>query len=214
MPKDSKVKRALVVVDVQNDFCAGGSLPVPEGDRVVPVINRLMPLFPLVVATRDWHPGGHVSFASSHPGKRPTQSVKIDGIEQLLWPDHCVRGSEGANFHPNLDLRPVNLILNKGTRRDLDSYSAFFENDRKTTTGLEFYLKGLGYSEVFLCGLAEDVCVFYSASDAKRLDFRTFVVADAVRGVDIPAGSLGAARRKMESDGVLLVTSDFLHGRY
>ncbi len=214
MANDSKSKRALIIVDVQNDFCAGGSLPVPDGDRVVPVINRLMPVFPLVVATRDWHPEGHVSFASSHAGKKPAQSVKIDGIEQLLWPDHCVAGSTGANFHPGLDLRPINLILNKGMRRDLDSYSVFFENDRTTTTGLEFYLKGLGYSEVCLCGLAEDVCVFFSASDAKRLGLRTFVVADAVRGVDIPAGSLTAARQKMEADGVLFVTSDFLHGRY
>lgn len=214
MAIDSRTKRALLVIDVQNDFCPGGALAVPEGDRVVPVINRLMPLFPLVVATRDWHPEGHISFASRHAGKKPTDSVSVYGVDQLLWPDHCIMASSGAAFHPKLDMRPVNLILNKGTRKDLDSYSAFFENDRKTSTGMESYLKGLGFSEVYVCGLAEDVCVFFTAADAKRLGFRTYVVADAVRGVDTPSGSLVSARKKMEGDGITYVSSDFIQGRY
>ncbi|WP_455382456.1 bifunctional nicotinamidase/pyrazinamidase [Salinispira pacifica] len=214
MPNDSKAKRALLVIDVQNDFCPGGSLAVKEGDRVVPVINRLMSLFPLVVATRDWHPEGHISFASRHAGRKPGEAVKVDGVDQMLWPDHCVKASAGAQFHPDLDQRPVNLILNKGTRKELDSYSAFFENDRTTATGLESYLRGLGFSEVYICGLAEDVCVFFSATDARRLDFRTYVIADAVRGVDMPGGALASARKQMESDGVIYVTSDYIHGRY
>ena len=214
MPTESKAKRALLVIDVQNDFCPGGSLAVPEGNRVVPVINRLMPLFSLVVATRDWHPEGHVSFASRYPGKKPADTVTVDGIQQQLWPDHCVMATRGAALHPDLDRRPVNLILNKGTKKDLDSYSAFFENDRETSTGLAPYLSGLGFSEVYLCGLAEDVCVFFSATDARMLGFRTYVIADAVRGVDIPKGSLAAAREEMETSGVIMVKSDFVHGRY
>ncbi len=202
--------RALIVVDVQNDFCPGGSLPVSEGDRIVPVINRLMPLFSLVVATKDWHPAGHVSFASHHPGCKPMDTVSASGITQILWPDHCVQATSGADLHPDLDTRFINLILHKGTRPDLDSYSAFFENDHITSTGLDAYLKALGFAEVYLCGLAEDVCVFYSAMDAQRLGFRTSVISDAVRGVDIPAGSCDRARGEMQKYGISFVESSLI----
>ncbi len=205
--KDSLRKSVFVVVDVQNDFCPGGSLAISSGDQVVDVINRLAPEFGYVVATKDWHPRGHVSFASSHPGRRPFDVVPMSGIDQTLWPDHCVAGSPGAEFHPRLDVRPISCVLHKGRGVGLDSYSAFFENDKKTPTGLEHLLKGLGYSRVYLCGLATDVCVFHSAMDAVRLGFQVFVVEDASRGVDVPAGSVEKALRDMGSAGVGVVSS-------
>ncbi|HUZ17544.1 MAG TPA: bifunctional nicotinamidase/pyrazinamidase [Spirochaetia bacterium] len=200
-------RQALVIVDVQNDFCPGGSLAVAEGDHIVPVINRVSGLFGRVVATKDWHPPRHVSFASRHPGKKPMDRADALWQEQLLWPDHCVAGSRGAELHPGLLLAPVDLILHKGANPDLDSYSAFLENDRRTPTGLEAYLKGLGFLELYFCGLATDVCVKYSVLDAINLGFRAVLIADGVRGVDIPKGSDDQAVREMVAAGAAVVES-------
>ncbi len=202
-----KNARALLVVDVQNDFCPGGSLAVEEGDQVVEVINGLMPLFERVVATQDWHPKDHVSFASSHPGKKVLDIVDADGIPQVLWPDHCVQGTRGAELFPRLEVGRIELVLRKGLRRRLDSYSAFFENDHVTDTGLRYYLSGLGAREIFLCGLATDYCVRSSALDARRLGFEVFVVRDACRGVGFPTGSVEKALAEMTAAGVHLVSS-------
>lgn len=200
-------RSVLLVIDMENDFLPGGALAVPDGDAVIPVINRVMPLFPLVVATRDWHPPGHISFASRHEGKEPGQTAEVAYGEQVMWPEHCVQATHGAMFPEELDQRPFNLILHKGTRKDLDSYSAFFENDRTTSTGLEAYLAGMGVEKVFVCGLAEDVCVSFTAQDARRLGFETFVIQDATRGVDIPEGNLEEARQTMREKGVKRVSS-------
>jgi len=199
--------RALLVVDVQNDFCPGGSLAVEEGDQVVPVINRLMPLFDRVVATQDWHPKDHVSFASSHPGRKVLDVVDADGVEQVLWPDHCVQGTRGADLFPLLSIGGIELVLRKGLRPRLDSYSAFFENDHRTDTGLRYYLEGLGTRQLYLCGLATDYCVRASALDARRLGFEVSVVRDACRGVDFPKGGVEKAWKEMEAEGVRLVIS-------
>jgi nicotinamidase/pyrazinamidase len=200
--------RALLVIDVQNDFCPGGSLAVPEGDRVVPVINRLAPRFAKVVATQDWHPPGHVSFASSHPGAKAFQTVELPGVgRQMLWPEHCLAGSPGAELHPGLQTAPISLIVRKGSQLTLDSYSAFFENDRRTPTGLSACLRELGCKELYLCGLAMDVCVYYSAQDALRLGFAVRLVQDACRGIDQPAGSLQERLRELVQAGVRILDS-------
>ncbi len=199
--------QALLVIDVQNDFCPGGSLAVEHGDEVVPVINALMPRFSLVVATQDWHPPDHVSFASAHAGHKPLDVVRVGGIEQVLWPDHCVRGTRGAELHSKLDAAQVGLLLRKGRRSELDSYSAFFENDHRTDTGLQHYLKGLGVTEVVVCGLATDYCVLASAMDAVRVGFRVMLVEDACRGVDFPAGNVARAIRTMKEAGVKVVSA-------
>ncbi len=203
---------ALIVVDVQNDFCPGGALAVSEGDQVVPVINKIAPLFDVVVATRDWHPGDHVSFASAHDGHEVGEAIEVNGMEQVLWPDHCVQGSKGADFHPDLDTAPINLILHKGTRTELDSYSGFLETDRTTSTGLEAYLKGLDVSEVTVCGLATDYCVFFTAMDAVDAGFKTRLVTDAARGIDKPEGNIERTTGEMKDAGVTLVTSAKLLG--
>ncbi len=198
---------ALVVIDLQNDFCPGGSLPVPLGDLIVPAVNRLMPLFPVVVATQDWHPRDHVSLASNNPGAKLFEVVERFGISQTVWPDHCVQGTSGAELHAQLDVPKVGLILRKGMRRELDSYSAFFENDRRTSTGLAGYLRERGVTTVYLCGLAADVCVYYSAMDAVRLGLSTVVVEDAVRGLDLPPGSLARRFGEMRAAGVRILQS-------
>jgi nicotinamidase/pyrazinamidase len=197
----------LVVVDVQNDFCPGGALAVPEGDHVVAVVNRLAARFAHVVLTQDWHPAGHLSFASSHPGKLAFETASLPYGMQVLWPDHCVQGSEGAAFHRRLDLTPAELILRKGFRRQVDSYSAFFENDRKTPTGLGGYLRERGFTRVFLAGLATDFCVRYSAEDARALGFEAAVVEDACRGIDT-GGSLDAALASFVQRGVRQIRLD------
>jgi nicotinamidase/pyrazinamidase len=166
-----------------------------------------MPRFPLVVATKDWHPVNHVSFTSRH-GKEPGTTVEWKGDTQVLWPDHCVQATEGAELHPDLDTTQVNLILHKGTKLDLDSYSAFFENDQETPTGLEYYLKGLGFNRIFVGGLAEDVCVYFTARDGRRVGFEVTVVSDATRGVDVPEGNLEKAREDMVERGVRFAESD------
>lgn len=204
--------RALLIIDVQNDFCPGGALAVPEGDQVVPVINKIARLFDVVVATQDWHPSDHVSFASTHEGHEIGETIKAGGLEQVLWPDHCVQATKGAAFHPELDVRPINLILHKGVRSELDSYSGFLETDRTTATGLESYLKGLDVSEVTVCGLATDYCVYFTAMDAVNAGFKTRLVTDAARGIDQPEGNLKRTLNEMQEAGVRLVTSAELLG--
>jgi nicotinamidase/pyrazinamidase len=203
-------KSALIVTDVQNDFCPGGSLPVPRGDEIVPVINRLMGRFEVVVASQDWHPEGHISFASTHPGRQPFDTIQLMDEEQILWPDHCVPGTAGAEFHRDLDIKPIVLIVRKGWHRGVDSYSTFFENDHRTPTGLDSYLKGLGIRKVYLTGLAQDFCVYYSAKDALNLGLETCMIEDATRGLDQPPGSLEKKMREMAALGLHLIRSDDL----
>ncbi|MFI4976491.1 MAG: bifunctional nicotinamidase/pyrazinamidase [Caulobacterales bacterium] len=193
----------LIAVDVQNDFCPGGRLAVPGGDEVAPLISDLARQFAHVVLTQDWHPPGHASFASSHPGRRPHEVIAAAYGPQVLWPDHCVQGTPGAAFHPALDVPHAELVLRKGFRRSIDSYSAFFENDRKTATGLAGYLRERGFRRVVLAGLAFDFCVLWSAQDARALGFETVVVEDACRSLDLD-GSAAAARERMRSAGVVL----------
>ncbi len=195
--------RALIVIDVQNDFCPGGALAVAEGDSVVPRINAMMAEAGTVVLTQDWHPAGHGSFASSHEGKAPMETITLPYGEQVLWPDHCVQGSTGAAFHPGLRTDPADLILRKGTNPAIDSYSAFFENDRSTPTGLDGWLRTRGITTVTLAGLATDFCVQFSALDAARLGFETEVALDACRGIDLN-GSMEAALTAMRAAGVTL----------
>ena len=192
---------ALIVIDVQNDFCPGGALAVPEGDEIVPVINRLAAHIPHLVLTQDWHPPGHRSFASSHPGKAPFATIRLAYGEQLLWPDHCVQGTKGADFHPALSAERAELVIRKGFRPDIDSYSAFYENDRTTPTGLAGYLRERGLAKLYLCGLATDFCVLYSALDAVQAGFEVIVVGDACRAID-REGSLAKARKALADAGV------------
>ncbi len=192
---------ALVAIDVQNDFCPGGSLAVARGDEVVPVINRLAARFRHLVLTQDWHPRGHVSFASSHPGRKPFDHVRLPYGDQVLWPDHCVPGTPGAELHRGLDTLRADLLVRKGNDPAIDSYSAFYENDRRTSTGLAGYLRERGCRRLFLAGLATDFCVRYSALDARREGFEVFVVEDGVRAIDLE-GSLTAAWEAMTAAGV------------
>jgi nicotinamidase/pyrazinamidase len=195
--------RALIIIDVQNDFCPGGALAVADGDAVVPVINALSPSFEHVVLTQDWHPAGHSSFASSHRGAQAFSSVAMPYGEQTLWPDHCVQGTPGAAFHPGLDWTRAELVLRKGFRPAIDSYSAFFENDRRTPTGLAGYLRERGIEGVTLVGLATDYCVAYSALDAVSQGFATTVRLDACRGIDL-GGSMATMLGRMREAGVTL----------
>jgi len=205
------IKRAvLVAIDLQNDFCEGGALAVPGGGEVVPEVNRMIPLFERVVLTQDWHPKGHVSFASSWPGRKVLDRVRAGEVDQVLWPDHCVRGGPGADFHPDLDAEGAVLVLRKGYRAGLDSYSCFFENDRRTPTGLEGWLRSVGAEELYFAGLATDYCVLYSVLDALRLGLPVRVVEDAVRGVDAPAGSASRAMDDMRRGGAAFVSTEDL----
>lgn len=197
----------FLVVDVQNDFCSGGALAVPRGEEVVPVINRLLRRFRHAVFTQDWHPLGHRSFASSHPGRKPFETIAMPYGEQTLWPDHCVQGSRGAEFHEDLERGPCELIVRKGFRPELDSYSAFLENDGRTATGLAGYLRERGFARVFLAGLATDFCVRYSALDARKAGFETVLIEDACRAIDLE-GSLQAALRAMTEAGVKIVRAE------
>ena len=210
MGEPSKLKPgatdALIVVDVQNDFCPGGRLAVQKGDGVVPLVNEVAKRFENVVLTQDWHPGGHKSFATSHPGTKPFDSIKLPYGEQVLWPDHCVQGSDGAALHKDLAVCHAQLVVRKGWRREVDSYSAFLEADRRSRTGLEGYLDERGIKRLFLCGLATDFCVAWTALDARRLKFECAVVEDACRAIDMQ-GSLAAAWDKMEKAGVERVRS-------
>ncbi|UUP17552.1 bifunctional nicotinamidase/pyrazinamidase [Nitratireductor thuwali] len=194
---------ALIVIDVQNDFCPGGALAVNEGDQVVPLINRLIQRFDHVVLTQDWHPAGHSSFASRHTGKQPFETIAMPYGEQTLWPDHCVQGTHGAEFHDDLEWTKAELVIRKGFRREIDSYSAFFENDHRTPTGLSGYLRERGITRVTLAGLATDYCVAYSALDARRQGFEAAVLLDACRGIDL-GGSMAAMEKRMREAGVAL----------
>jgi nicotinamidase/pyrazinamidase len=195
--------QALIVIDVQSDFCPGGALAVPEGDTIVPGINALMAKAGAVILTQDWHPAGHSSFASSHAGKAPYEMTQMPYGSQVLWPDHCVQGSLGAQFHPDLATDRADLVIRKGFNPAIDSYSAFFENDRKTPTGLEGYLRTRGIDSLVMVGLATDFCVNFSAVDAARLGFSVTVREDLCRAIDLD-GSLAAAREGMAAAGVTL----------
>jgi len=200
-------KDALLVVDIQNDFCPGGALAVPRGDEIVPHINRLATGFEHVILTQDWHPRRHLSFASTHPGKRPYDTIEVAYGLQILWPDHCVQATAGAEFRKDLHIPHSELVLRKGYHGDIDSYSAFYENDRKTRTGLAGYLRERGFERVFLAGLAFDFCVRYSAEDAKREGFDVVVIEDACRGIDVD-GSIAKTRDMFKAIGVRCVVCD------
>jgi nicotinamidase/pyrazinamidase len=197
----------LLVVDIQNDFCPGGSLAVPRGDEVVPLINRLAMRFKHVVLTQDWHPRDHLSFASAHPGMKPYQTIDVAYGSQILWPDHCVQGTTGAELRKDLRIAHAELVLRKGYHREIDSYSAFYENDRKTHTGLAGYLRERGFARIFVAGLAFDFCVRYSAEDARSEGFEVVVIEDACRGIDV-GGSMSAARQALTARGVDCVFGD------
>ncbi|MCF7943878.1 MAG: bifunctional nicotinamidase/pyrazinamidase [Spirochaetia bacterium] len=205
MKKNKFKDSALIIIDVQNDFCSGGALAVPDGEAVIPVINAVSEQFAFTAATQDWHPEGHVSFASSHPGQSPYTTVNIGKAPQMLWPDHCVAGTSGADFHPELNTDSCNMLLRKGTALQMDSYSAFFENDRVTPTGLAGCLHNLNISSVVLCGLAIDYCVFYSAMDAVGLGLSVSILKDGVRGVGVPQGSVRRAVDELKRVGVSFV---------
>jgi nicotinamidase/pyrazinamidase len=194
----------LLVVDMQKDFCAGGALAVPNADAIVPIINRVAQRFANVVLTQDWHPRGHISFASSHPGHKPFDTIDLPSGPQTLWPDHCVQDSDGAKFHADLHIPHAALVIRKGFHPLIDSYSAFRENDRKTKTGLAGYLRERGLGRVFIAGLAYDFCVRYSAEDAIAAGFTVVVIEDACRGLDID-GSVAASRAELEKLGCTLI---------
>jgi len=206
-PRDSD---ALIVVDVQNDFCPGGALAINDGDAVVPVINRLARGFKHVIITQDWHPAGHMSFASQHPGKKPYEKFMSSYGPQELWPDHCVQNTPGAAFHRDLDIPHAELVLRKGTDRAIDSYSAFIENDQNTRTGLAAYLRERGIRRLFLAGLAYDFCVLYSAADGRREGFVCDVIADACRAVDVNGSRAVADKRYADSEVTMLSSDAFV----
>jgi len=199
----------LVVIDVQNDFCPGGALAVPHGDEVVPVVNRLAGRFLNVVLTQDWHPPEHLSFASTHPGRRPYETITATYGAQVLWPDHCIQATPGAEFHKSLNVPHASLILRKGIHHSIDSYSAFYENDHMTPTGLVGYLRERGLTRIFLAGLAFDFCVRYSAEDAHRAGFTVFVIQEACRGIDVDS-SVAAARHNLAALDIPCISAQVL----
>ena len=194
----------LIVVDVQNDFCTDGALAVPDGEKVVPAVNRIAQKFKNVVLTQDWHPKDHVSFASNHANKRPYDTIELSYGSQVLWPDHCVQDTSGADFHKALHVPQASLVIRKGFHRDIDSYSALYENDRKTPTGLLGYLRERQLKTMFIAGLAFDFCVRYSAEDARKAGFEVAVIEDACRGIDLE-GSMAAAHRSLKSLGISII---------
>ncbi len=203
------MKKALLIVDIQNDFCPGGALAVPEGNEIVPLINQLAQndFFDLIVATQDWHPADHFSFASQHPSKNIGEIIELNGQTQVLWPDHCVQDTNGAQLYGELDETNLDRVFQKGQNREVDSYSGFYDNDHHTSTGLGEYLKEQNISEVFVCGLATDYCVKYSAIDATQLGFQTFLIEDAARGVNLMAGDVQKAVDEMRDNGITVVQS-------
>ncbi|MBV8122100.1 MAG: bifunctional nicotinamidase/pyrazinamidase [Alphaproteobacteria bacterium] len=196
-------REVLIIIDVQNDFCPGGALAVADGDAIVPAVNRLAAVFAHVVLTQDWHPPGHASFASAHAGRQPFETIEAPYGPQTLWPDHCVQGTRGADFHPALMVPHAELLLRKGFRPRIDSYSAFRENDRRTPTGLTSYLRERGFEHLTLCGLATDYCVLFSALDAREAGFTVDLAVDACRGIDLD-GSLARAMHAMAEAGVTI----------
>lgn len=201
--------KALLIVDLQNDFCPGGALAVPQGDTIVPTVNELVDAFDIVIQTQDWHPSGHHSFASSHDGKNPYDTVELDYGTQVLWPDHCVQGSKGADFHPELNTHKSEVIIRKGFRKEIDSYSTFYENDNQTPTGLTGYLRDRGITDLYTVGLAADFCVKWSILDGIDEGFTMYIVEDAVKGIDLD-GSLKQAWQEMNEKGVITINSDTL----
>ncbi|OON67108.1 bifunctional nicotinamidase/pyrazinamidase [Hymenobacter sp. CRA2] len=175
--------KALLLIDIQNDFVPGGALAVPEGDQIIALVNRLQPQFDLVVATQDWHPAGHLSFASSHPGRQLFEHIDLEGLDQVLWPDHCVQGTPGAELHPALDQHRIEAVFRKGTSPDIDSYSGLFDNGHRKATGLADYLRGRGVTQVYVAGLAADYCVYFTAKDAQQEGFDTYLIEDATRAI-------------------------------
>ncbi len=194
----------LILVDIQNDFVPGGALPVKEGDQIVPIVNRLQSRFDLVVATQDWHPLNHGSFAANHPGKKPGDVIELDGLQQILWPVHCVQNTPGAALVPSLGASRVARIFQKGTDPEIDSYSGFFDNDHRKATGLGEWLKAKSVSEVYICGLATDYCVKFTALDAVQLGFKTHLIEDACRGVNLNPDDIKRAMEQMSTAGVLM----------
>lgn len=194
--------KALILVDLQNDFCRGGALEVPKGDEVVPIANALMPLFPLVVATQDWHPANHQSFAANHPWRKPGQVIDLHGLPQVLWPIHCVQDSFGAEFVQALNTKGIHRVFQKGTDPEIDSYSGFFDNGQRKATGLGDYLKVQGVQAVYVLGLATDYCVRATALDALALGFETYLVEDACRGVNLQPDDVEKALAELYSKGV------------
>lgn len=197
--------KALLLIDIQNDFLPGGALAVTDGDQVIPVANRLTSQFPLVVATQDWHPSDHRSFASQHPGRNVGEVINLDGLEQVLWPDHCVQGSVGAQFAPELNLNAIDYVIQKGTDVFIDSYSGFFDNDHRKSTELDKLLRDQGVTEVQLVGLATDYCVKFTALDAVSLGFKTSVVLEGIRGVELSQGDCAKAIDEMRSAGIEII---------
>lgn len=203
----STTMKSLILVDIQNDFIPGGALAVPFGDEVVPVANRLQKLFDLVVATQDWHPENHGSFAANHPGKNPGEVIDLNGLDQVLWPVHCVQNTTGAEFVSDLDTSSVLKVFQKGTVPELDSYSGFFDNGLRNATGLGDYLTGQGIHDVYLMGLATDYCVKFSALDAVRLGYKTYLIRDGCRGVDLVSGDVERSLSEMREAGVEVIDS-------
>ena len=202
-----ELMNALLVVDIQNDFCPHGTLEVKNGDEVIPVANALMDHFDLIVATQDWHPANHKSFAANHPWRKPGQVIDLNGLEQILWPIHCVQGTFGAEFAPGLHTDKFTRIFRKGTDPEIDSYSGFFDNGHRKSTGLGEYLKEKQVDAVYIVGLAADVCVKYTVLDALELGFTTYLVTDGTRGVDLEKGDTERAIAEMADQGAILVTS-------
>ena len=197
--------KALLLIDIQNDFMPGGALAVADGDAIIPLVNALQPAFGLVVATQDWHPASHGSFASQHPGRQPFEQAQLHGLPQTLWPDHCVQTTAGAEFHPALDQHRIEAIFRKGTDPTIDSYSGFFDNGHRKSTGLADYLRGRGVSQVYLVGLAADYCVYFSAKDALAEGFEVFFVEDASRAIN--PGGYAQARTDLHQRGARLITA-------
>jgi len=202
--------KALIIVDLQNDFLPGGALPVPHGDEVIPLANELQRQFRLVVATKDWHPPDHGSFAANHKGKRPGDRIILDGIEQILWPVHCVQNTRGAEFAPLFDTTRIAHIFHKGTERNIDSYSTFFDNAHRRHTGLAHYLEERSIKDIYLLGLALDYCVKYSALDARQLGLNTHVILDGCRGIELEHGDISRALEEMKRDGTAILKSSDL----
>jgi nicotinamidase/pyrazinamidase len=205
------MKKALLLIDLQIDFCPGGALAVAGGDQVIPIANELQQQFDLVVATKDWHPANHGSFAANHPWRKPGQVIDLNGLEQVLWTIHCVQESFGAEFHPGLNTEKINTIFYKGTDPEIDSYSGFFDNGHRKATGLGDFLKNKGVTEVYILGLAQDYCVKYTALDAVDLGFTTYVITDGTRPVNLHATDGENALREMQSKGVHLIHSSVVH---
>jgi nicotinamidase/pyrazinamidase len=202
------MKRALIIVDLQNDFVPGGALAVTGGDQIIPVVNELQRRFDLVVATQDWHPANHGSFAVNHAGHKAFDLATLGGLPQVLWPSHCVQGTRGAEFVSGLDTARINKVFHKGTDPEIDSYSGFFDNGHRKATGLGDYLRGQGVNDVHIAGLATDYCVKFTALDAQQLGFETYLIEDACRGVDLKPGDVERALAEMRAAGVHVVHSN------